>query len=61
LNWNHYSFLINQKLQDAQHNVEHAERKCKDAKTVYWSLLKEKESFENALTELLEKGENDEI
>jgi hypothetical protein len=52
LNWRNYSNLVDQKCKDAKHNLEHAEKKFKEAQAIYLSVLREKESFENALEEL---------
>jgi hypothetical protein len=61
LNWRNYSNFIDEKVKDAKHNLEHAEKKRKEAQVVYTSVLREKENFENALEELIKEVGKDEI
>lgn len=53
VNWVYYSHLLDEKIADAWYNWEHAERKEREARTVYEAAMREKESFENALDEMV--------
>jgi hypothetical protein len=61
VNWRIYSNFIDEKVKDAKHNLDYAEKKYKEAQVVYTSVLREKENFENALEELIKEVGKDEI
>lgn len=48
MNWNEYQRFLDQKLADAQYNLEFAEKKLKESKKTYSAVLREK-----ALNELV--------
>jgi hypothetical protein len=55
MNWNDYQKILDQKISDAWHNYENAEKKYNEAKAKYETIMWEKQSFENALDERLEE------
>jgi hypothetical protein len=55
MNWSYYSTLLDHKIADAQYNYDYAEKKAREAKAVLNAVLLEKENFEKALKEMVDK------
>lgn len=53
MNWTYYESLLDQKITDAQYNSNYADKKAREAKAALESVLREKESFTEALNELM--------
>jgi hypothetical protein len=53
MNWTYYETLLEQKITEAEHNSNHADKKAREAKAVLESVLREKEAFKKALNELM--------
>jgi hypothetical protein len=53
MDWNEYRKLLDQKISDAWHNYEYAEKKFNEAKAKYEAVMLEKQSFEKSLDNLV--------
>lgn len=57
INWNQYRQLVDEKIADKWYNMEQAERAYRQAQAEYSAAMSEKESFENAIREQMDKVE----
>lgn len=57
INWNQYRQLVDEKIADAWHNMDQAEKAYAQAKAAYDAAMREKESFETAVKEMMDKAD----
>lgn len=57
MNWNQYRQLVDEKIADAYYNMEQAEKSYNQAKANYDAAMREKESFETAVKEMMDKAD----
>lgn len=57
MNWNQYRQLVDNKIADAWYNMDRAEKEYVQAKAKYDAAMREKESFENAVKDMMDKAE----
>lgn len=57
MNWNQYRQLVDNKIADAFYSMEQAEKAYNQAKANYDAAMREKESFETAVKEMMDKTE----
>jgi hypothetical protein len=55
VNWTYYRTLLDHKIADAQYNYDQAEKKAREAKAVLDSVLRERDSFDEAVEDLIER------
>lgn len=53
MNWNEYQKYLDQKISDAWHNYEYAEKKYIEAKAKYEAVMLEKQSYDKDLDEMV--------
>lgn len=51
VDWNRYQKMLDEKEADAKYNLEHAEKKVREARAAYDSVLRERRAFEQVLIE----------
>jgi hypothetical protein len=60
MNWTQYKKMLDVKIADTHYNLEYADKKYREAKAQHESALRERDSFEKALENLMERvGESD--
>lgn len=57
INLNYYRQLVDEKVSDAWHNMEQAEKAYRQAKANYESVMMEKNNFEKAIEETMDRVE----
>lgn len=57
INLNYYRQLVDEKVSDAWHNMEQAEKAYRQAKATYESAMMEKDNFEKAIQETMDNVE----
>lgn len=56
MDWKSYRKFLDEKIADAKHNLDHAAKDYLETKAKYEMVLIEKESFEKALVEVLNRS-----
>lgn len=61
MNWTQYKKMLDVKIADCHYVLQYTEKKYREAKAQYEAAVREKESFENALDELMNRREEGEF
>lgn len=58
VSWNQYRQLVDEKIADKWYNMLQAEKTYNQAKAEYDAAMREKQSFENAVKDMMDKAES---